>query len=362
MTDLTIIVTFYDEVAFLRSALTSIAVQTLASVDVLVINDNPDRFDAAALEALTEGFDVRVVHHAENQGLSAARNTGLKAARGRWVGFLDADDYYTLGGLRAQLDYAEETQADIVHAPCLLGTAGTAQARVLMRDAALHMQRRVVRGRMAAQEAQFIVSSWSSLYRTEFLRDNGLRFDPEQRKFEDRLFVLHTVTAAQKIAFTGRPARVWRQRADSISSAPTSPETHLLQVQLLEKCRTHMDAQALPARFAKRELFNCVSRLIWDMDILPHLAAGTNPAYVAMGQRIQALLGEDSFGAAIFDDPMVAATSRVGMRTRKGRIRRTDFFALHKALREGDFAQAQEIMQARAPQPAQAAKGIAHPG
>ncbi|MEL7097875.1 MAG: glycosyltransferase family 2 protein [Pseudomonadota bacterium] len=360
---MSIVVTFYDETPFLRTALTSVLNQGIDDLELIIVNDNPERFSAADLAALTAGTGARVLHHTVNKGLSAARNTGIAAANGEWIGFLDADDYYTIGGLRAQLNYARETGADITHAACYLGEVGGPSGRVLMRDAKLHMQRRVVQGRMAAQEAQFIVSSWSSLYRTDFLEQEDLWFDIAQRKFEDRLFVLTVITRARRIAFLGEAVRVWRQRANSISSAATTPEVHLLQVQLLEKCRALMEResakQKLPARYTKRELFNCVSRLIWDMDILPHLAAG-DPAYTEMGARIVALLGTDSFGNAIFDDPMVAATSRVGMRTKRGLITRTDFFALHKALREGDFASAQALLEDRAPVPARRSPKATH--
>lgn len=361
---LSIIVTFYDETPFLRSALQSVRNQGIDDLELIVVNDNPDAFDDDALRALTDPFDARIVHHRVNKGLSAARNTGIDAANGEWIGFLDADDYYTIGGLAEQFDYARETGADITHAACVLGDEGGATGSLLNRDRLLHMQQRVVEGRMIAQEAQFIVSSWSSLYRTEFLDQNDLWFDIEQRKFEDRLFVLNVVTKARRIAFLGKPARVWRRRANSISSARTTPETHLLQVQLLEKCMAHIRAETeafdLAPRFEKRELFNCVSRLIWDMDIIPHLAAAEDPAYLDMGARIQVLLGDDAFGHPIFNDPMVATTSRVGMRTRRGRITRTDFFALHKALREGAFADAHALMLMRAPAPALPKAGPAH--
>lgn len=352
---LTIIVTFYDETAFLRAALRSVRNQGIGAVELIVINDNPDTYGPEDLTKLTAGFDARVIHHAENKGLSAARNTGIDAANGDLIGFLDADDYYTVGGLAAQVAYARETQADITHACCYMGRAGSAHGVPLTRDAKLHMRKRVVTGRLGADEAQFIVSSWSSLYRAGFLGENALWFDIAQRKFEDRLFVLNAVTKAQKTAFLGAPVRVWRQRANSISSSTTTPQTHLYQVQLLEKCLAHIRAEAkdlgLPPRYEKRELFNCVSRLIWDMDILPHLAADT-PDYADMGPRICALLGDDSFGHQIFSDPMVAATSRVGMKTRKGKITRRDFFDLHRFLRSGQFAQAQALMEARAPRPA----------
>ena len=361
---LSLIVTFYDETAFLRTALRSVRNQGIDDLELIVINDNPEKFNVAALDALTDGFDARVIHHTENRGLSAARNTGIVAANGDWIGFLDGDDYYTPLGLAAQLDYARETGADITHAACYLGAESSVHSTLLHRDARLHMTQRVVSGRMAAQEAQFIVSSWSSLYRADFLSKNELWFDPEQRKFEDRLFVLNAVTAARKVAFLGRAVRVWRRRANSISSALTTPDTHLLQVQLLEKCMDHMRsarrAHNLAPRYEKRELFNTISRLIWDMDILAPLAAG-DPAYADMGVRISALLGDDSFGQEIFEDPMVAATSRVGMQTKRGLISRTDFFALHRAWRSGDFAAAQGIMQACAPAPAPAGKRPAHP-
>lgn len=361
---LSLIVTFYDETAFLRTALRSVRNQGIDDLELIVINDNPERFDAAALDALTAGFDARVIHHTENRGLSAARNTGMVAANGTYIGFLDADDYYTHQGLAAHYAYALDTGADITHAACYLGAESALHSTLLHRDARLHMQQRVVTGRMAAQEAQFIVSSWSSIYRTAFLQAGDVWFDPEQRKFEDRLFVLNAVTAARKIAFLGRAVRVWRRRANSISSAPTSPDTHLLQVQLLEKCIAHIKAASaahdLAPRYEKRELFNSVSRLIWDMDILAPLAAG-DPAYADMAARIPALLGDASFGQEIFDDPMVAATSRVGMQTRAGLISRTDFFALHRAWRSGNYGAAQAIMQARAPLPATAPRARAHP-
>ena len=85
---LSIIVTFYDEVAFLRTALRSVRNQGVENLELIVINDNPERFSPADLEALNQGFGARIIHHTENRGLSAARNTGIVAANGTWIAFL----------------------------------------------------------------------------------------------------------------------------------------------------------------------------------------------------------------------------------------------------------------------------------
>lgn len=355
---LTVILPFYDETAFLGSALRSIRAQRVAGAEVIVVNDNPARFSQADVAALCapamEG--VQVICHSENRGLSAARNTGLVAATGDYIAFLDSDDYYVTDGLSGQLEAARRSGADITHAPCYLSQPGNPQLSLLHRDAALHMEPRVTDGMRDAEEAQFIVSSWSSLYARRFLEEHGLRFDEAQPRFEDRLFVLEATTRARKIAYTGQPARVWRRRAGSISVTPATPETLRLQVQLLEKClgviRAEVEAGRLPPRFEKRELFNCVSRLIWDMEILPLLADPPDADTTALGPRVQALLGTDSFANAFFDDPMVQKTSRIGMSTRRGRITRLDFFELHRMMREGRFAEASALLEARAPRPA----------
>jgi hypothetical protein len=347
---LSVIIPFYDETAFVGMALRSVFAQRIPGAEVILVNDNPGAFSPGDIQDLIGNMPVNVLHHTKNMGLSQARNTGLAAARGAHIAFLDADDYYVNGGLTAQLTAAQVSGACMTHAQTYITRQGSPDLEVLRRDRLLLGRTRLVNGLVEAAEAQFITSSWSSLYRRDFLRANGLAFDPAQRKFEDRLFVLQTVTAARKIAFTGQPARVWRRRAGSISVTQTNPQIHRWQVQLLEKCLTHMRHEIgsgrLPFSFEKKEIFNTISRIIWDMDILPLLAAAQGE-YVGFGDRIQALLGDDRLANPLFDDPVMGAISRVGMPTRMGRITRTDFFELHKMLREGAFLQAHNMVQTR---------------
>lgn len=346
---LSVILPFYDETAFVQMALSSVLSQGIDGVEVIVVNDNPERFDAGRFARLELPATVRVIHHPRNLGLSAARNTGMAAAEGRRIAFLDSDDYYLAGGLAAQLALAEESGADVTHANACLSAVGSPALRVLPRDKALFPVPRQGAGLAGIEQAQFITSSWSSVYRADFLARHNLRFDEEQTKFEDRLFVLQSVVAAERIACLGAPARVWRRRTGSISVSRADLPIHLLQVQLLEKCMAVMRAQdarpGTPARFLRRETFNTVSRLIWDMDVIPHLASGTE-GYAPLGARIVALLGEDRFGQQVFDDPVLSLVSRVGMKTRKGLVRRQDFFSLHRQLREGDFAGAAATLAA----------------
>jgi len=347
-------------------AIGSVLGQGLGAVEVLIVNDNPEQYAPDWFGQFGFPDSIRILHHDTNRGLSAARNTGMTVARGTRIAFLDSDDYYLTEGLAAQLALAEACGADITQAQCMRSTIGSPALAPLARDASLFGAPRQGRGLAGLEEAQFITSSWSSIYLKTFLDRNALRFDPEQVKFEDRLFVLQTVTAAERIACLGKPARVWRQRAGSISTTPSDPQIHRLQLQLLEKCMAHMRAyherDGVAPRFLKREIFNTVSRLIWDVDLLDRLSSPGAEGYEDFPRRIVTMLGTEAFGHPIFADPVISRISRVGQTSRKGFIRREDFFELHRFMREGAFDLAARRLVELRPGPASPRKPRASGG
>jgi glycosyltransferase involved in cell wall biosynthesis len=95
-------------------ALPSALAQRDVEVEVVVVDDGSDEDGRRALEALTDPR-VRVVGHATREGQSRARNTGIEAARGEWIAFLDDDDLWSPDKLREQLDAAAAARAEFVY-------------------------------------------------------------------------------------------------------------------------------------------------------------------------------------------------------------------------------------------------------
>ena len=87
-----VIVPTHDRPHLLRLALQSIAAQTLRSVEAVVVNDGGP--DVAELVDSIAGLDAVYLAHETSRERSAARNTGLAAARGRWIAYLDDDDVF----------------------------------------------------------------------------------------------------------------------------------------------------------------------------------------------------------------------------------------------------------------------------
>jgi glycosyltransferase involved in cell wall biosynthesis len=95
-------------------ALPSALSQRDVDVEVVVVDDGSDVEDRRALENLTAAR-VRVVHHTARAGQSRARNTGIEAARGDWIAFLDDDDLWSPDKLREQLEAAAITGAEFTY-------------------------------------------------------------------------------------------------------------------------------------------------------------------------------------------------------------------------------------------------------
>ena len=109
-----IIVPVYNVEAYLRRSLNSILAQTMPHWECICVDDgSPDACGAILDEYAAK--DARfVVIHKENGGTSTARNAGLDAARGEYIGFVDPDDWIEPDTYEAALSAARKSGADLV--------------------------------------------------------------------------------------------------------------------------------------------------------------------------------------------------------------------------------------------------------
>jgi len=105
-------------------ALPSALGQVGVDVEVIVVDDASTDETATHLDRLHEP-GLRVLRHATAQGVARARNTGVEAARGEWVAFLDDDDVWSPRKLRAQMDVAESAKASFVYSPAVYVHGGS---------------------------------------------------------------------------------------------------------------------------------------------------------------------------------------------------------------------------------------------
>ena len=126
-----VIIPAYNAAKFIGESLNSVFGQTFTSFEVIVINDGS--LDTEDLERELKRYPegLRYIKH-ENRGAAAARNTGLRAAGGEFVAFLDADDTWLPSFLEKQIALLKRTNADLVYADALLTGESPLAGRTFM--------------------------------------------------------------------------------------------------------------------------------------------------------------------------------------------------------------------------------------
>ena len=116
---ISIIVPVYNTEKYLDQCIQSVLVQTYTNWELLLINDgSTDLSGTICDQYATKDRRIRVFHK-ENGGVSSARNVGLDNARGKWIMFIDADDWVEPSMLKELRTVALDNNADYVYCDLL---------------------------------------------------------------------------------------------------------------------------------------------------------------------------------------------------------------------------------------------------
>ncbi|MCL2454413.1 MAG: glycosyltransferase family 2 protein [Micrococcales bacterium] len=186
----TVVVPAFDVAPFVVRCLESVRAQTLADLECLIVEDCSTDDTLAVVEhwlATTGDRRFRLVRQPSNQGVALARNTALREARGRYVAFVDSDDWFDPDFLAVLHERAETTGADVV---------GSGWRRPGP-DGKIH-QRVSPRGKNRYYVFQ-IGAVWAKLHRTDFLRRHQIEFYTDNTYAEDLSFGAHELVHTDRI-------------------------------------------------------------------------------------------------------------------------------------------------------------------
>ncbi|NLP47582.1 MAG: glycosyltransferase family 2 protein, partial [Clostridiales bacterium] len=112
---LSIVMPVYNTEPYLENAAKSVLNQTYKDFELILINDgSPDKSPVMCDEIAASDPRVRVIHKAQNEGLSAARNTGIDEALGEYICFIDSDDTVEPNLLEQVAESLEKHKADVI--------------------------------------------------------------------------------------------------------------------------------------------------------------------------------------------------------------------------------------------------------
>ncbi len=123
--EISVIIPVYNVEKFIHACIDSVLAQTFRAYEIILVDDGATDQCPAICDAYAKAREQICVIHQKNGGLSAARNTGLAAAKGNYVYFLDSDDLIVPHALQTLYDIAQSKQADaVLFEACVIDEAG----------------------------------------------------------------------------------------------------------------------------------------------------------------------------------------------------------------------------------------------
>ena len=303
-----IIVAAHNAEPFIANALRSAVEQTYAEIEVIVVDDGSDDGTAEVVREWSRR-DGRIVllQHERNRGLSAARNTSIRRATGRWLAILDADDEFSRDRLERMVPRAERDRLDLLadnlervdfQTRESLGPAlpveWMAQTDVI---SLLGMLEHDWPGRLEHSPFGYV----KPLIRKNFLDNCGLSYAEDVAVGEDFLLYADAILAGGRFGVMSDALYRYSMRASSTSASTLRSTAHLVEVnRRIAKKHSETPAHdtcriADPASvFRQREYAIKYELFIWHMKRRSFSqAAGSAlsmpPSYVA--RRVATTLG-----------------------------------------------------------------------
>ena len=216
-----VIVPVYNVENYLRQCLDSITGQTLRNIEIICVDDSSTDSSGKILEEYAKKDERIKIITQPNKGAGAARNNGLSAAQGKYLSFLDSDDFFEPDMLELAYKKAEEDRADfVVFKSDHYYTEENRYAEVpwTLREKEIPPYTPFSHRQMTDNIFKVFVGwAWDKLYSREFVLKNHLLFQ-EQRTSNDLLFVFSAVAIAKRISVVKKVlAHQRRDAKDSLS-------------------------------------------------------------------------------------------------------------------------------------------------
>ena len=189
--DISIVVPIYNAEKYIKKCVDSLLNQTKEKIELILINDGSTD---STEEIIKEYKDERIKYFKnKNQGIGMTRNFGIDKAKGKYIMFIDSDDYIEKDACEKLFEKAENSKLDLVICNFYKVYDNGEHEDIILpsfKNTTLKETPSLIR--------TINLSPWNKLYRTSLIKNNNMRF-VENLKYEDAPFVSEALDKAKKI-------------------------------------------------------------------------------------------------------------------------------------------------------------------
>ena len=237
MTDISIIVPIYNAEKYLNKCIKSLINQTKQELEFVLVNDGSTDTSEDIIKSYK---DKRIKYFKnKNQGIGKTRNFGIDKATGKYIMFLDSDDYLATHACEELFNKAEKENLDLVINNFYRVDEETEKQEEVkipeFQNTTLKENKNLL--------LDVNLAPWNKLYKTELLKKNKIKF-VENLKYEDAPFVIEAMDKAKKIGYLNKYLNYYVIHKNSETTVRDQKVFDIIEI--VDKIRTY---------FSKRKEF-----------------------------------------------------------------------------------------------------------
>lgn len=208
---ISVIVPVYKVEKYLEKCIESIIKQTYTNLQIILVDDgSPDNCGKICDEYAKKDLRIEVIHKA-NGGLSDARNVGISKAKGRYIGFVDSDDYIKEDMYEILLNLIKKYDADV--SICNLYDVIDGNECIRNKENGIREYSRLDILKEVLLDKNIQSYAWNKLYEKELFDE--IKY-PIGKKYEDIGTTFYVFEKCNKIVVTSEPEYYYLKRSDSL--------------------------------------------------------------------------------------------------------------------------------------------------
>ena len=228
---ISVIVTTYNNEKYIKACLDSLLAQTFQDFEIVVIDDGSTDQTSKVLNQYSANSRLKI-HHQPNAGVSAARNQGLKLSHGKFVCFVDSDDYVAK-------NYLEKLVAPLLQDPTIDISVCGYQEIYQDHQASYPLKPQLLTGFQATKnlllnQRDFDVLAWNKLYKKSLFTDYDILY-PVGQIHEDNLTTYKLYSVAKNVQYLEDILYFYQRKNSRITKDFSSTEKTLKRLQVKEQ-------------------------------------------------------------------------------------------------------------------------------
>lgn len=212
---LSVIVPVYNVEQYLQECVESLFAQTFSETEIILVDDGSSDSSSQICDNLAKQDSRVIVVHQTNRGVSSARNAGLEIAKGKYISFVDGDDFVTAEFAKAMQRIASEDAELFIFGYSLVSESNEEIRRANWKSQMLTVEE-VIHNTFDYENGFGLKPTvWNKIFLREIV--GKLRFDENLAISEDLKFFVEYLTRIKRIMLAEECYYCWRQRKSSVT-------------------------------------------------------------------------------------------------------------------------------------------------